>query len=90
MKKLDKKFIGPIVKVKDGTVVPDDQWVAFLAKDNAFYAILPAYRAKCVELGCDDEQINAVERMIDDVELWRQKNPSLCKNPDAKGEKLLP
>lgn len=54
--KLDPKFAGVIFKVKDGTIVPDDEYVVFLAKDNAFAAILPLYRDKCAELGCDGEQ----------------------------------
>lgn len=87
--KLDAKFYGAIVKAKDGTIVPEDEYVVFLAKDNAFAAILPAYRDKCVELGADDEQIDAVNRMINRLRVWREKNPQRLKVPDAKGEKLL-
>jgi hypothetical protein len=87
--KLDAKFTGTILKVKDGTVVPDDQYVVFLVKDNAFAAVLPEYRAKCVELGADKEQIAAVDRMIYRATAWREENPDLCKVPDAKGETLL-
>jgi hypothetical protein len=39
--KLDAKFYGDLRKVKDGSAVPDDEWAVFLAKDNAFAAILP-------------------------------------------------
>ena len=89
MKKLDKKFDGVIYKVKDMSLVPPDQWVLFLPKDNAFAAILPAYRAKCVELGCDEEQIAAVDQMIQDVANWRLQHQSLCKNPDMMREERL-
>ena len=89
MNKLDKKFVGPIRKVKDGSTVPDDQWICFLAKDNAFAAILPAYLSKCIELACDDEQIRLVTNMIDQVQTWRSANPNKLKDPDAKGEKVL-
>lgn len=36
MEKLDAKFYGEIRKVKDGAVVPEDEYVVFLAKDTAF------------------------------------------------------
>ncbi len=87
--KLDAKFSGVVVKVKDGTIVPDDEYVVFLAKDNAFAAILPAYRDKCKEIGCDDEQIAAVDRLILRLGLWRAQNQHRVKKPDAKGERLI-
>lgn len=87
--KLDAKFYGEIHKVKDNSIVPDDEYVVFLAKDNAFVAILPEYLDMCEVLGCDPEQIDAVVRMIDRVRLWRARNPDRLKKPDAKGEKLL-
>lgn len=87
--KLDAKFYGEIRKVKDDSLVPDDEWVCFLVKDNAFAATLPTYRAKCVEMGADDEQIAAVDRMIQRAAAWRVVNHRRLKVPDAKGEKLL-
>lgn len=87
--KLDAKFSGVIVKVKDNTIVPDDEYVVFLAKDNAFAAILPNYRDKCKEMGADAEQIAAVDRMIERLGTWRARNQHRLKVPDAKGEKLL-
>lgn len=89
MEKLDKKFYGHLFKVKDTTHVSDDTWVVFLAKDNAFAAVLPLYVEKCRELGCDEEQIKAVEKLLVDVNKWRDAHPELCKNPDAKNERLL-
>jgi hypothetical protein len=90
MEKLDKKFVGPIRKVKDASLVPDDQWCAFLAKDNAFARVLPLYVQACIDLGCDAEQIVAVQAMQAHVEEWRAAHPEQLKNPDAKGERLLP
>lgn len=87
--KLDAKFYGELRKAKDDSLVLDDEYVVFLAKDNAFAAILPVYRAACVSLGCDDEQIAALDRMMDRVSLWRAGHPDRLKRPDAKGEKLL-
>lgn len=87
--KLDAKFSGVIVKVKDGTIVSDDEYVVFLAKDTAFANILPTYRAECLDLGCDSEQLAAVDRLIERLRAWRQANPARLKVPDAKNEKLL-
>lgn len=87
--KLDAKFEGEIRKVKDGSIVPDDEYVVFLAKDNAFAKALPYYLMQCVKLGADDEQILAVVRMIRRVDAWRAAHPERCKTPDAAGEKLL-
>ena len=75
MVKLDAKFYGQIRKVKDDTTVPDDEYVVFLAKDTAFASILPVYYYQCIRLGCDAEQIEAVELMIKRLELWRAENP---------------
>lgn len=88
--KLDKKFVGEIKKIKDGSVVPPDQWFVFLVKDNAFalYA-LPRYLEACKELNCDRQQIELVEQMLDNATQWRSENKHLCKNPDAAGEKVL-
>lgn len=87
--KLDAKFYGEIRKVKDDSIVPDDQYVVFLAKDNAFAKMLPLYYAMCIEMGADAEHVASVERMIDRLNAWRAANPDKLKVPDAKGEKLL-
>ena len=44
---------GVIRKVKDGSIVPDDQYMVFLAKDQAFYPTLLFYRDRCVALGAE-------------------------------------
>jgi cytochrome c oxidase assembly protein Cox11 len=89
MNKLDAKFYGEIRKVKDDSVVPDDEYVVFLAKDTAFAQVLPMYRSICQQLGCDVEQLQAVDRMIDRMRMWRAANQERLKIPDAAGEKLL-
>jgi len=92
MEKLDKKFYATpaIFKAKDNSSVPDDEWCVFLAKDNAFAAVLPVYVQECRRLGCDAEQIAAIKAMMDRVAAWRAQHPDRCKDPDAKGEILLP
>lgn len=87
--KLDAKFQGSIFKVKDGALVPPDEYVVFLIKDNAFWNILQKYRDECVAIGCDQEQIDSIDRMIERGRIWRKHNPGRLKKPDAKGEALL-
>lgn len=87
--KLDAKFYGEIRKVKDDSIVPDDEYVVFLVKDNAFARAVYKYREECITLGADREQIDSVTRMIIRIEDWRAANPHRLKVPDAKGEKLL-
>jgi hypothetical protein len=91
MEKLDAKFYSEsgIYKAKDQTRVSEDEWVVFLAKDNAFAAILPLYREQCERLGCDAEQLAAVDAMLARLQKWRATNPDRLKNPDAAGERLL-
>jgi hypothetical protein len=100
--KLDKKFyvstaitpvgeiVGVLRKVKDDSIVPDDEWCVFLTKDNAFADVLPDYIYMCLIRKCDAEQLAAAERMYSTVMEWRRANPDRCKDPGAKGEKLLP
>ena len=87
--KLDAKFYAAVHKVKDGISVPDDEWMIFLAKDNAFPATLLFYRDECHRLGADEEHLQSVERTMKRLKEWREANPDRCKVPDAKGEKLL-
>ena len=87
--KLDGKFYGVIVKAKDNSIVPEDEYVVFLAKDTAFANTLPTYRENCIKLGADEEQIAAVDRMIEGLTKWRAGNQHRLKTPDAKNEKLL-
>jgi len=87
--KLDAKFYGAIYKAKDGSSVPDDQYMVFLAKDNAFPATLQFYLDECVRLGADQEHCESVMRTQRRLKEWREANPDMCKVPDARGEKLL-
>ena len=90
MKKLDQKFDGVIFKVKDGSIVPPDQYIVFLAKDNAVPAMLQVYLRQCEIRECPRAQLEAVRKLIDQVGKWRDENVDLCKNPDVIiGEALL-
>jgi hypothetical protein len=86
--KLDGKFHGVVVKNKDGSVVPQDQWLVFLAKDNAVPATLAFYQEECTRLGADLAQIEAVRELRDRVDEWRRENPHACKTPDVQAGEL--
>lgn len=88
--KFDLKFYGELRKIKDDSFVPDDEWMCFLVKDNAFAETLPYYRARCIAHGADAEQIAAVDLTIERMRQWRRENPLRLKTPDAHGEKLGP
>lgn len=87
--KFDAKFSGVIFKIKNGEIVPDDEYMVFLAKDAAFPATLQFYRDECARLGADNEQLAAVDRVIKRLANWRSANMNRIKVPDAKGEKLV-
>lgn len=88
--KLDAKFDGVIFKSKDQSIVPPDEYVVFLAKDNAFPATLKFYEEECERLGADKRQLAAVRAMRERVTRWRREWPERCKVPDVdQGEKLL-
>ena len=87
--KLDAKFSGVIFKVKNGSIVPDDQYMVFLAKDDAFLPTLKFYLGECQRIGADQEHLDAVVRTIERATAWRAANVLACKVPDAKGELLV-
>lgn len=89
MVKMDAKFYGEIRKAKDDSIVPDDEYIVFLVKDNAVPAMLQFYRRQCEQLKCDAEQLTAVDRMIGRALAWRREHPDRIKNADAAGEHLL-
>lgn len=87
--KLDAKFDGVIIKAKDGSIVPPDQYVVFLAKDDAFPATLKFYEQECERLGAKSEQVVAVHAMRGRLQKWRHEHPELCKVPDVDAGELL-
>lgn len=88
--KMDKKFFGAVFKVKDDSLVQDDEYITFLVKDDCFDEVLPQYLSACVQHGCDDDQVREVEKLVDRVAEWRDRNSHRLKKPDAQGETLLP
>lgn len=87
--KLDGKFHGIIAKNKDQSIVPQDQWVVFLAKDNAFPATLDFYRQECQRQRASQAQLSAVDDLVNRLRDWRDANPSKCKVPDVQPEEIV-
>lgn len=86
--KLDGKCYGVLVKNKDGSIIPPDQWIVFLAKDNALPATLAFYRSECIRIGAAREQVEAVEALLERVGAWRRANHDKCKVPDVQAGEL--
>jgi hypothetical protein len=83
MDKLDGKCHGVIVKDLTGEIIPPSEYVIFLAKDNAFVPTLEFYYQECERIGADQEQLDAIVRLINRVKAWRRANKDRCKVPDA-------
>jgi hypothetical protein len=81
--KLDGKFHGIVVKSKDQSIVPEDEWIVFLAKDNALLPMLKFYREECERIGADLKHLYGIDHLIAKVGAWRYRNPEKCKVPDT-------
>jgi hypothetical protein len=89
MKKLDGKFSGVIIKSSDSSIVPDDQYMVFLAKDDALPPTLEFYEKECERIGAAPEQIAAIRALRARLQVWREAHPELCRTPDVKPGQLL-
>jgi hypothetical protein len=87
--KLDGKFHGVIVKNKDGSIVPQDEWIVFLAKDDALLPTLKFYEKECERIGAQPEQLKAISELIERVAIWRRENMDKCKVPDVDRRELV-
>jgi hypothetical protein len=82
--KLDGKFGGTIFRMCDAERIPEDCWMIFTAYDDAVPATLEFYRDECARLGCDPEQLAAVERLMQRVTDYRLANPTKSRNPTVR------
>ena len=81
---LDAKVTGILHKSDTGAFIPPDEYVVFRAHDKCFLKTLYFYKEQCVLAGADNEQVFAVNRLIDRVILWQENHPERMKIPDAK------
>jgi hypothetical protein len=79
--KLDGKYTGTIRKA-DGTVVPNDEWIVFRAKDLAVPAVLLAYYDECARRGSPESHLKGVMDLYERVDRWQMGHPDQCKVPD--------
>lgn len=92
MDKLDQKYgvvvdlnnpgRATLIKLSDGTPIPDDEWILFRPQDNSLIPALQAYWADCAVKGCGSDHLNGITALIERVRAWRKANPGRCKNPD--------
>ena len=80
--KMDHKYNGEIFK-NDGTVVPEDEWIVFRAKDQVVPMMLDFYLMKCIELNANSFHVKEIELLINRVNQFQYANPKRCKVPDT-------
>jgi len=88
MQRLDTKYHGIIIKNKDNTIIPEDEYIVFRPGDNALPAALDLYLKECVHVGAHEAQIEAVLALIERVQMWRAAHPERCKAPDVEPGEL--
>lgn len=82
--RVDRKFRFLAMCEEHGHLYDENHGVLFLARDQAFQAILPVYRAKCVELGADARQMAGLDLMIERLRRYTEANPRAMKVPDVE------
>lgn len=84
MERLERKYDIQAISRESGVRHDHNDSVLFLAQDKAFLAILPVYRAKCAELGSNDDHLKEIDLLIERIENFQKKNPHRVKVPDSK------
>ncbi len=80
---VDRKFRISAVSYGSGKRHDEDDSVLFLAKDKAFLRTLPHYLEACIAMGAGEDQIRAVELLIQRVAKYQRDNPTVAKVPDV-------
>ena len=70
---IDRKYRILAVNPCSGNVHNEEDAILFLAKDLAVLPMLETYVEECNLLGCDDEQIESVNLLIERVEEYQRK-----------------
>lgn len=78
---IGQKYKGEIFK-NDGTLVPEDEWIVFMAKDLALVPTLIAYLNNCSNLGCDEKYLREIVELTIKVMKFQKNNIDKCKIPD--------
>lgn len=80
---IDRKFKISATSIGSGNKYSDENAVLFLAKDIAFARALPEYLNQCIICGAGQDQITAVELLIDRVNAFQLENVGVAKIPDV-------
>lgn len=80
---IDRKFKIQAQSIHSGATYTEDDAVLFLAKDRAFILTLPTYLENCKKVGAGQDQILAVELLINRVNDYQYSHPNLTKVPDV-------
>lgn len=84
-----KKIVAEIYSAQqsadDKGAASEDPMPVFVikAKDDLAYAVVEHYRDTAASLGLD-EQAREVDKALQEIVSWRQRNPDQCKMPDHK------
>jgi hypothetical protein len=85
---LDFKVHGILIKNKDNTIIPEDEFIVFRPHDNAVPAMLKFYGEECARWGAEPAQLSAVLDLIGRVAAWRAAHPERCKVADVQPGEL--
>ncbi len=80
---IDRKFEIHARSRTSGATYTEEEAVLFLARDTAFALTLPTYLENCKKVGAGEDQIKAVELLIERVANYRKANPDKIKVPDV-------
>jgi len=82
--KMDSKVHGTLFKNKDGSEIPEDEFIVFRPSDNAVPETLVFYRNLLIKQGASQEQVEAVIELEFRVGNWRKQHPERCKVADVQ------
>jgi hypothetical protein len=86
---VDWKFKFSATAIHNGKTYTEADGILLLCKDRAVPATLRFYREECVRLGCQDNQLRAVDLLIGRVEAWQAEHPASLKVADIEGTEAL-
>jgi hypothetical protein len=86
--RMDGKVHGTLIRNKDGSEIPEDEYIVFRPHDDAVPMMLVFYRDLLVNQGASVEQLRAVADLQGRVEAWRKAHPERCKVADVQPGEL--
>ncbi len=82
MRNIGDKYQGEIKKI-DGTMLPEGEPLFLLrAKDKCAMAALKAYVTECQAQGSPPDQVESVNKQIQNFRDWQNQNPDTVKVSD--------